>query len=561
MSDILNMFSKKSTMKFVLLFCFTGLLVHNVFTQNTSISPDMSSAMGMAEIIVEGEVVGEAVVSKDDDGLISTFTIRVINSLKSDIQKGFIEVIIRGGVTDDLIQTSAHGGSLKRGEYGIFLLHFIGNRQRLALLNGNYGKITPLKYDYEHGAIWWGEVEKHKSWRQLKETIGNYLGHDLTIKPLNLTFSESSASDKELCVKIANPKPNYEDKSVEFDVLAKSSVAGLKFGRAEVLINYPEGNLGEFIVQQEKIEAEKSDMTNGDAYTVEVLDQTKNQINLSIDSDCNGEDPHYVLDTAYEKLAKITVFVEEWGDLGEMSVEEFGVSGTAEYLVPNSFNGSTDGCDDFDFLCGDTDGSFNFKACSMLAYEGSIFNAGINETITFTGEDLGLPSTAEIAIPRANSGGTSRLLFKADREDIIDNWSSTTITAKVLNKMAGSPGSPESASSGLWQIFPEGFDGVRLPCETSVEVGYSISGGVIGPDDLTEQRNIFPIAGLQNRFGYPQTTALEVYVDGASIANAFSVNDLAEFEEIVQAVICEWEKTGAVEIIIMGLPHHQQEIL
>jgi len=109
-----------------------------------------------------------------------------------------------------------------------------------------------------------------------------------------------------MCIKLDNPVPDFEDMTVKFDVLAKSNVQGLKFGRADIVIDYPTGNLGDWVVQQEKIEAEKSDITDGDAYSIEVTDKTEDQIS-QIHFKVKLQDAHLLM-TYVEMQTVILIF-------------------------------------------------------------------------------------------------------------------------------------------------------------------------------------------------------------------------------------------------------------
>ena len=541
-------FSTPCIFLFVLL---SSLIVNVAIGQNKLPSEALLQSLNDAAVVVEGFVDDYERSRIDINGRIVTDHQLIIDHvIKGEHNLETIMVSTPGGIIGSKSQSISHSASLRPSTRGIFLLNLPSDdNSSYTLYGGDEGKITRLQNDDDFTAIRWGVIERYKSWRQLRESVWASLGNDCSIKPLTLLEVEGFTQNKELCVKLDNPVPNFEDMTVEFDVLAKSNVQGLKFGRADIVINYPTGNLGEWIVQQETIEAEKSDITNGDAYSIEVTDKSEDQISLAIESDCQGPDPHYVLDTVYEKLATVTVEVEEFGNLGTMSVNDFAIEGEAEYIVPNSFAGSTPGCAPFDDLCGEEDGDFNFMSCTMNANDG-LFHAGVQQSITLTGTDFGPQSAAQVFIPQAESGGITWLAFDADNGRVVNSWSNNSISLKVLNTMAGSVVNPTPASSGRWQVLASG---ASLRCETEIEVGYSIDADVepINSTAYREERYIYPIGALQEEFGYPVTGALEVFVVGSTLSD--NNIDPVAFDAVMKEVICKWEAASIVEINYNGI--------
>ena len=538
-------------MKNILLLIIFSSISGLAIAQSKAPSEALLRSLENAAVVIEGTVNSYETCRYNGKGnMVTDHQIAIENVIKGDITETIITVSTFGGVIDGIVQSSSHAVNLEAGTSGIFLLTpSIELNGTYSLYRGNEGKITRLKNDDNYTAIQWGTIDRYSSWRQLRESIWAALGNDCSIKPLTFLETESFTDDKEMCIKLDNPVPDFEDMTVKFDVLAKSNVQGLKFGRADIVIDYPTGNLGDWVVQQEKIEAEKSDITDGDAYSIEVTDKTEDQISLAIESDCQGSDPHYVLDTVYEKLAVVTVDVQEWGDLGEMSINSFAVDGEAEYVLPNSFQSQTPGCAPFDDLCGDADGDFDFQTCTILP-SNDLVNAGIQESIEFFGSGFGNPSGAKIFIPNANSGGLTWIEIDAENPKFVNSWSPASVNLNVLNVMAGNVTTPLPAGSGRWRILPSDE---TFACEALVDVGYSIAADVVEVDETTfrEERFIFPIAGLQASFDYPVTQALEVYVERSTlIANGVNESD---FNNIMENVICDWEQHSIIEINYNGI--------
>lgn len=469
----------------------------------------MGQYLANAELIMEGKVLDDTyAIRNTTSGSIETVhTILIDRILKGNTANNSVEVHTLGGRLDDVIESVSHGSTLGVGQQGIFLLSSntagasFGNATGgYHLHGGNAGKITRLKYDDDFEAIHWGELDKYKSWRQLREQVGASLGVDLTIHALTATELHALTNDKEFCVKLDNPVPNVEDTTVEFDVMAKSSVPGLKFARAEVIIDYPTGNLGEFIVDQENIEVDKGDITDGPAYTIAVEDKTADQIELSIESPCDNTEPHYVLDTVYEKLATLTVEVNDWGDFGTMNVNDFAVAGTAEFVNPTNFQG-TPGCTEFDDLCGE--GEFPVVQMCTVDFASGIYHGGINNTLRLTGSGFGDASDAILLVPNANTGGTTNIGVAGNDTRFIERWTDSEIQVNVssvfLDKDAVSGDLGEPGGSGKWGVIPFPLAQSCLT-EDPVEIGFSVrSDVVLLPDGETflEERYFQPLLRLQ----------------------------------------------------------------
>lgn len=539
-----------------------SLLSTTVIAQTNFLTPELKNDIADATIVVEGRITSDA-TSRYSDSFHEAETVHfidVVNVLKGSISpNSSISIVTFGGVIDGKIYSVPHSGSLNTGEYGLFLLDPTTINGEYVLHKGNNGKYLKITGE-RHQAIQSGTGQEYSSWRIIREDVAKSLGHDLLIKPLQKQRFSAVTQDKEFCVKLDNPEPNFENSTVEFDVMAKSNVQGLKFGRADVLITYPTGNLGGFIVDQEKIEAEKSDITDSPAYTIEVADKQEDQIELSIESPCDNNEPHYVLDTVYEKLATLTVEVEDWGDFGTMNVDEFTVDGEAEYVNPSNFQ-ETQGCTPFDDLCGE--GDFNFLPCNINPIV-ETYNAGIGDILEITGTGFGIDGNgASVETPNAEFGGLSNniMLGGLDR-DVILSWSDTLIRVNVSSQTFAPVNNPDPVSSGIWKVHPKpDTTSNSMSCETPVEIGYSVYSKLDSnlPNGTMKERRFVYGVGVGNSLNNPTTNQdgiLRVELDRSINSSAISSIlgfDSAGFEPILRRVICNWQDASGIDIEYTGL--------
>ena len=431
-------------------------------------------------------------------------------------------------------------------ELGIYLLH-----------NGNAGRIIRQRDRSEgYAAIHYGRLDKYVAWRQLREGIAEAIGVDVRIAPLTTEDLVSGATTaKEFCVKLDNPIPDVQAKTVRFDVLAKTNVPGLKFGRAEILIDYPTGNLGEWIVDQAKVESEKGEVTDAPTYSIDVVDQTKQQINLVVESDCEDGGPHYVLDTVYERLATLTVEVNEWADLGTMNVSDFAVAGAAEYVLPQTLSGNdAPGCEPFDELCGD--GSFPFMTCMITQLNYTNRGAGYLDEVRIEGNNFVGNSSflQELSVPSADDGGATKFSYGPLDNATILSWSDTEIRFRIesyqgLNQNEIGPSDP--MGSGQICVNPDlnSNDPNTLVCFAKLDVDYSVGSGF---DENAGYRKTGGVAFQSNESDLGE---LEVYLDETidqnAILNAQGIT-IAFMEDLVSEVLCQYEQASRLRIEYKG---------
>jgi len=509
----------------------------------------MALFLSQADLVIKGKVLNETdAIRNDERGSIETvYTIQVSQVLKGNTSLATVEVHTAGGEIDGVISSVSHGSSLANGQLGIFLLSPLPTGGYY-LQGANAGKITRLKYDEDYEAIHWGEMDKYKSWRQLREQVGVLLGVDLTINPLSKSELQTLTNPTEFCVKLDNPEPNIEDMTVEFDVMAKSSVQGLKFARAEVLITYPTGNLGDFIVDQEKIEAEKGDITESPAYSIEVEDKSEDQIELSIESPCDNTEPHYVLDTVYEKLATLIVEVNDWGDFGTMNVNEFAVAGTAEYVNPAALLG-TPGCTEFDELCGE--GEFIMDPCVITSISSSPTSAGTGQTLTIEGQNFGNGALGEILFPNADDGGRTAISINGLDPEVIIRWSPNEIIVRVESNNAFASSGVRPFGSGKMIIDPmiNSMDPRTLVCNQSIVIDYAIANEY---DEDSEFDKAVALAFLDSESSNGDIVYyLDETIDQSSDLTGQDITfDLVE--EMLLDVLCKFEVASGANLVYGG---------
>ena len=402
-----------------------------------------------------------------------------------------------------------------------------------------------MTYDREFEAYFEGGHEKYPSWRFMREEIGRICGNDVTVE--RITSSELLLLGiPEFCVKLANPVLDAINKKVTFDVKAKSNIAGLEFARADIPLKYPQELLGSNIVLNGKVEAVKAESTNTSFYDLNIHDIVDDKFMLTLSSSCNGGESGFVLGTEFEKIAKVTVEVLEYGDLGTINGESFDVDGFAKYFLDGV-------CQEFVEKC--VVGQVSLVACTVNGILSSPTAAGIGEKLTITGSHFtDLPILTQMIIPDADNGGQTSIFlsgasnhFKPEAGSIEPSlWTDSKIemyVSSTVNSLTNLPS--EMIGSGDWEIRPDGNK--FLPCHVSVEINYNLY-----PTYRFNEFRTFSLAKKKtlNPDGkYNWNIIAGIDSDPILMAKGITFDQV---EAVAKAVFCDWEKATGIDFEYTG---------
>ncbi|MBK9689293.1 MAG: matrixin family metalloprotease [Saprospiraceae bacterium] len=300
-----------------------------------------------------------------------------------------------------------------------------------------------------------------------------------------------------------------------------------------IKVRYPKRNLGDYIVNNVKIEAQKSTILLDNIYELNLSDFTDTIVDIKIHSDCifpSTRSTYYELDTIFENLIAVTLKVSNWGLLGDLTIEDFQLEGTAKYI------NETEDCQEFDDLCVEN-GSFQLGFCDIFQTITAHFGAGIQQEITFKGLNYGF--SGKIEIPNADDGGASSITINSNDTRWIKLWSDTEIKVLISSIAPDHP-----MGSGKWKIKPI----INSGCEKDIEIDYAISNTFSASN--TERMNSIatsPFAGNDKFKWYIDKTAIET--NSFLISQGISYTDV--FNVCYQA-FCDWEQACGLEFSFEG---------
>jgi hypothetical protein len=283
-----------------------------------------------ASYVFEGKVV-EQYSFWDDDSL-NIYTANVVKlsrTFKGQIQGDLVEVVTLGGIVGDRFSFVTHTLSLRLGDEGVFFCEpspvtksATGTGNPNPAMQAKHSELgfikfaepgrSPKAFDrygtyqlfdrdlYEHILAVEGTEVQHLNMNTWEENILEAAAKYSTGTELDETIIEFSFDNIQL-----SGNGSY----VEFDVMAQSNVDGVLFGKAEVYIQYDTDALGTNIVQSGTLEATKSTIIQGSAYSMSVSDEEENIVKVNIGSTFSALASAYPLSTIPEKLfhMKITV--------------------------------------------------------------------------------------------------------------------------------------------------------------------------------------------------------------------------------------------------------------
>jgi hypothetical protein len=441
-------------------------------------STSLKNTIKSADVIVKGEAISQEAFKLTENGNIYKSTSFNVTTGIQGLTGSEIKIRTRGGSFQGRTDVVHHQPQFAIGEECILFLKQIRNSDMYELVNGKLGKIRLVK-NAEFEAISEGSLEKFQSERQLLEQIGGLVNVNLTIPAIETEADLLGVSEiGELCFKIANPEPISGTSQVAFDILIKSDIEGLLFSGGEVVLKYPISHLGNYIVQNEGIETSKEVVIENSEYGLSVEDLLEDKVKIKIETDCRKGEIFYPLSTNYEKLVRVIVSVQEWGNLGTLAIDDFSYEGNAQYFIEER------GCIDFEKFC--TEGQVYFTACTVNSVEVAPFGAGIGQILTINGEDFGNGIGAEIIIPNPDDGGATNFSISGIDFNYIESWEDDEIKLVVSSLGPNADNSP--FGSGIWEINPDitSQDPNTLVCFFEVEVDYAL----LNDDGLGEDKMI-----------------------------------------------------------------------
>lgn len=434
---------------------------------------------GKADLVVLGELVEKtSFLALSQRGIFTSNWVRVLTTIKGD-QHEIIEIITNGGKFEGIEQWWSHESELPERSRGYFFLKKASSEiikeGEFFRLNGRnafiplYTKRIP------------SEVESFV----LNDTIVEFDFDNIQIDLPNLRF----------------------------DVLIRSNIEGLEFGKGELFLQYPEEVFGTKIVTNERIEVSKGDVINSSEFSITLSDEEENVLQAIVDGGCvitSSTESEVPLSTEFQTFIRINLEVQDFEAIGTISMDKLKMDGKIFYY--DSYSGN---CISFNDIIV-PDPIETGLVCSIASFMDTVVNAGTGDTLTIIGMNFELPGQVEF--PNADNGGTS--YTSVQPADII-SWSSDTIKVIV-------PSSPEPAGYGIFRVRTS--SGMLCPSPDTLDVCYAVR----------NQRNSSTGAGERIHLGSSTGDSEYIFRPDSTLGD----NEMAV--ATIEQALCDWNNATKI---------------
>jgi hypothetical protein len=436
-----------------------------------------------SDIVIEGKVIGqESFWNESKTQILTRNTVTVSKIFKGEIGDTQIDIVTKGGIIGDDFQIVTHTFQIENGKEGIFFL-----KQAKNLKNSDYwvrGIPNPfIPYSHTNSTFlakdgWEIYTNPVKDLyvpieaitrkpitslqnNSLEESIEHWLNEVITVNSVTDILIEFSFDN------IQFTGSNY----VEFDIMAKTNDAGIKFAASDVFIEYSTEAFGTDVVSNEKIEATKETIIEDEVYTLQLTDETASIVKFLVSS---GFEPNqlYPLSSFFEKFIHIKLEVENLWQLASLSFDGLLMANQSVF-----YNESTGEYIDFDKV-GVSDSFFPLMMPNIESVQPSPTTAGTGSYITITGTQFGdRNADSKVFFRNANyypGSNADEWVEVFGQDDIPEaGWSNEEITV-LVPQVLQTDGTGGYGTAGSGNVRVENSFGDDIS-EMNIDVLYSIT--------------------------------------------------------------------------------------
>lgn len=432
-----------------------------------------------ADLVVMGELVKKTSFLNPDQRMIFTSNwVKVFTTIKGD-EHETIEIITNGGEFGGVEQWWSHATELPEKSRGYFFLKAtsteIIKEGEFFRLNG-HDAFIPLQT------------------KQISDAIESFV--------LNDTIVEFGFDNIQIDL------PN-----LRFDVLIRSNIDGLEFGKGELFLQYPEEVFGTNVVANERIEASKGDVINSSEFSISLSDDEENIFQAVVEGGCiapSFTENELPLSTEFQTFMRVNLEIQDFSAIGSISMDELKMDGKVFHF--DSFSGK---CIPFNEIIV-PDPIETGLVCSITSFMDTIVNAGTGDTLTIVGMNFEMPGQVEF--PSADDGGAS--FTSAQPADII-SWSTYTIRVIV-------PSNPEPAGYGIFRVRTS--SGMLCPSPDTLDVCFAVRNQRNSSTGVGERIHLGSSVG-DNKFTFRPDSTLG--------NNAMAV-------ATIEQALCDWNKATKI---------------
>ena len=323
---------------------------------------------------------------------------------------------------------------------------------------------------------------------------------------------------------------------VEFDIMAKTNQAGVKFAASDIYIKYSTEAFGEDVVANEKIEATKGTIIENEVYTLQLADETEQIVKFLVNA---GLEPNelYSLSSFFEKFLHVKLDIQNVWQLAQLSFEDFLMGNQS--LFYDEASGEFIGFDKI----GVSNPVFPFMVPNIINITPNPITAGTNSFLTIIGTGFGEQNNdSKVFFKTADwfPGSTHPEWVEVFTNDDIASWTDEEIIVLVPDFMQN------LGSAGTGQVRVENSFGNDISDQT-LEVRYNLRNVRFSDENFTNEYRVEIIR--QNPVG-------EEFAITWMISQALSDEDNLVLP-ITEAAITQWRCETDVSWELNALPTAQ----
>ncbi len=358
----------------------TLLLLSNLFYVSAQETKDLQRRIRDVDCIFEGKVLRtEGFWNADHNFIYTRNVIEVYKVFKGANVGKTLEIITRGGETEDKLLLISHNVELNAGQEGIFFAKY----QTLDRENELFNVSEPLEIEKDT----YSQIEKlvGEKYKIVAFTSRQKQINDLIIKQTGIAVY-NSLTNTDVGYEFANPSVTgwgSGQSYLEFDI--RVSADGYEYGGGEIYLDYSVSAFGSNIAGSGNIVVTKETAILSSDYNLTLSDSTASKLRILVSS-VSLPTNLYTLGNTSEKLCHVKFPITNLISNANIVFDYFAMQGGTAYYDNGNFQ-------DFDWVWvgdGGIGGAWqNMIAADILDFYPTTIPAGTFDILTIVGNDFG----------------------------------------------------------------------------------------------------------------------------------------------------------------------------
>lgn len=234
---------------------------------------DFGTIVSSSDLIVEGQVIEQTSFWNKNKTQIQTKNRILVSQIyKGIIENSIIYITTQGGYLEEEFVIVPHSAQLSLNDKGIFLCT-LNEDDPEKNIRVSYGEMGIFLFPKNKAD---GPIISRNNFFLNKEILINSLSNKLEIGNINelgrivkepcdeiITFENT---ETEISLSFSQPTFSNNGLTVEFDILASTNSDGLKFGKADLFIQYSTAPFGENVIDNGRLEMTEGELINNNNY-------------------------------------------------------------------------------------------------------------------------------------------------------------------------------------------------------------------------------------------------------------------------------------------------------